>query len=130
MTAAPELILTVAVPALTAWLSVIGPAVLTKSMSPLVVTTPVAPNAAGSAAIVPTVNPLVSRNWTAARFAGIGGRERAVECVRHLGQIHETIGHDREVLGRDHARAADGLRDRPTELIRTVPMLGVAVDTA
>src|SRR5207245_1929379 len=72
LTAAPELRRTVAVPAappLTAWVKVIGPAVLTKSTSPLLVTTPVAPAAQTSPATVFTVKPLVSRKRTKAPAA-------------------------------------------------------------
>src|SRR5437762_1672234 len=60
VTAPPELRRTVevlAAPVLTACVSVIGPAVLTRPTSPLVVTTPVAPAAQTSAATVPTLFP-------------------------------------------------------------------------
>src|SRR5207245_1991296 len=63
VTAAPELSRTVAVlpaPVLTAWVKVIGPAVLTKSTSPLLVTTPVAPASYTLPATVPTVKPFAS----------------------------------------------------------------------
>src|SRR5207237_750004 len=72
LTAAPELSRTVAVlaaPVLTAWVNVIGPAVLTRSTSPLFVVTPVAPAAHTSPATVFTVKPLVSRNRTKAPAA-------------------------------------------------------------
>src|SRR5437870_5395818 len=72
LTAAPELRRTVAVPAaplLIAWVKVIGPAVLTKSTSPLLVVTPVAPAAQTSPATVFTVKPLVSRKRTKAPAA-------------------------------------------------------------
>src|SRR5439155_474547 len=58
-----------AAPVLTELASVIGPAVLTRSTSPLLVVTPVAPAAQASAAMAPTVKPLASRNMTEAPAA-------------------------------------------------------------
>src|SRR5262249_43559604 len=69
VTAAPELSRTVAVlpaPVLIACVSVIGPAILTRSTSPLLVVTPALHDALPISATAPTVNPAVSRRRTKA----------------------------------------------------------------
>src|SRR5438067_2122484 len=84
VTAAPELSRTVAVlpaPVLTAWVKVIGPAVLTRSTSPLFVVTPVAPAAQTSPATVFTVKPLVSRKRTRAEERRVGKEKRPVTVL-------------------------------------------------
>src|SRR5205814_1843189 len=133
VTPAPELRRTVAVPAppaSTALVRVIGPAVLTRSMSPLLVVTPVAPAAQASAATVPMVKPLVSRNRTAA--------PAAVSEAAKLPVIVLATWHRSTVPLATTARLAAVIAPAPAgvwvtaapELRRTVAVLAAPVLTA
>src|SRR5437764_270225 len=107
-----------------------GPAVLTRSTSPLLVVTPVAPAAQASAATAATVKPLASRNMTAAP-AAVSEAAKVRVMVFATSQRSTvpaaTTARSRAVI----APAPAGVCvTAPPELRRTVAVLAAPVLTA